>query len=83
MIFARRFSSAGRTRGFLVERDASAGWAAREEEDNHVVNVVHCRDWHRVESMMAMFELKASKLQQDGWLEVPAGCGHTQPEVRP
>ena len=70
MIFVRRFRSEGQTRAFMVERDL-AGWAAREEENNHTVKVVHCHDWHRVERLMTLFELKASELRQDGWREVP------------
>jgi hypothetical protein len=70
MIFARRFRSAGHTRGFSVERDALVGWAVREEEDDRVVRMTRCRDWHRVESLMTLFQIKASALQQDGWQEV-------------
>lgn len=72
MIFARRFGSNGRTLGFSVDRDAEAGWEVRQEEDNRVVKVTHCHDWHRVESMMALFQLKASELEQDGWQELTA-----------
>ena len=71
MIFVRRFRSEGQTRAFTVERDL-AGWAAREEENNHTVRVVRCHDWHRVERLMTLFELKASELREDGWREVPA-----------
>jgi hypothetical protein len=70
MIFIRRFSSEGQTRVFLVARDLD-GWAAREEENNRTIKVVHCQDWHRVERLIALFDLKASELQQDGWREVP------------
>jgi hypothetical protein len=70
MIFARRFGSKGRTLGFSVERNTLAGWEVREEENDRVVKVVRCHDWHRVESMVALFQLKASELQQDGWQEL-------------
>ena len=72
MIFARYLSSQGHTRRFLVERDALVGWAVREEADDQVVRLSRYRDWHRVERMMALFELKASALRQDGWQEVGA-----------
>ncbi|HEY7447060.1 MAG TPA: hypothetical protein VH702_02870 [Vicinamibacterales bacterium] len=70
MIFMRKLRSEGQTRAFTVQRDLE-GWAAREEENNHTVKVVHCHDWHQVERLMTLFELKASELQQDGWREVP------------
>jgi hypothetical protein len=72
MIFVRRFSSEGHTRRFSVERDALVGWAAREEEDNQVVKVIRSRDWHRVEQMIAMFDLKALALRDQGWQEIGA-----------
>jgi hypothetical protein len=70
MIFVRRFSSQGHTRQFCVEQDTVTGWAAREEEDNQVVKVTRARDWHRVERIIAMFDWKASMLQEQGWHEV-------------
>jgi hypothetical protein len=69
MIFIKRLRSEGQTRAFKVERNLE-GWAVREEENNRTVKLVHCHDWHRVERLMALFELKASELQQDGWREV-------------
>lgn len=72
MIFKRRFQSEGRTHSFSVERDTRFGWQAREEENDQVVKVTHCHDWHRVESMMTLFQQKASKLQQSGWQELTA-----------
>jgi len=72
MIFARRFSSQGHTRRFSVERDSVIGWAAREEEDKQIVKVMRFRDWHRVEQTIAMFDLKASDLRDQGWQEIPA-----------
>ena len=73
MIFARRFFGEGRTLRFSVERDARAGWEVRQEEDDRVVKVMHCHDWHRVEGMMAAFDLKAFELEQKGWRELAAG----------
>jgi hypothetical protein len=70
MIFVRKFRSEGQTRAFTVERDL-AGWAAREEANNRTVKVVHCQDWHQVERLMTLFDLKASELRQGGWREVP------------
>ena len=70
MIFARRLISQGRTRQFCVERDTAMGWTAREEEDNQIVRVTRFRDWHRVEQVITMFDLKASMLREEGWHEV-------------
>jgi hypothetical protein len=70
MIFARKFRSEGQTRAFTVERDP-VGWAAREEANDRIIKVVRCQDWHQVERLMTLFELKASELRQGGWREVP------------
>jgi hypothetical protein len=74
MIFLKRFRSEGQTRVFSVERNLD-GWAAREEENNQTVKLVHCHDWHQVERLMTLFELKAMELRQDGWREVPVPTG--------
>ena len=74
MIFIKRLRSEGQTRAFKVERNLD-GWAAREEENNHTVKVVHCHDWHQVERLMTLFELKVWELRQDGWREVPVSPG--------
>jgi hypothetical protein len=40
-----------------------------------VGRLVHCHDWHQVERLMTLFELKAMELRQDGWREVPVPTG--------
>lgn len=69
MLFARQFSSEGRTRRFCVERGLKTGWAAREEADDRLVMAVHYDDWHRVERVLALFERESSILKEEGWME--------------
>jgi hypothetical protein len=72
MIFARRFAKTGRTFGLSVARDPRSGWAVQQEENGQVVKVSHYHDWHRVERQMAVFQVKASALQEAGWQELIA-----------
>ena len=69
MIFAKRLAGQGHTRLFTIEHHAASGWVAREqdERDTHTSLI---RDWRRVEATMALFELKASALRSEGWLEI-------------
>jgi hypothetical protein len=69
MIFRKRFSTHGQTRQFTIEHSA-AGWVAREElgDTSTRTSVIH--DWSRVETTMALFELKASALRDEGWSEI-------------
>jgi hypothetical protein len=46
------------------------GWVVCEEEDAIVVRRRHRNDWHLVELDFRMFRLKASRLKDQGWVEV-------------
>jgi len=72
MIFTRCFSGHGHTRALTIERAAS-GWVAREQDDGSTRTSV-IRDWGHVEMTMALFELKASGLRDEGWLEITTGA---------
>jgi hypothetical protein len=69
MIFAKRLATDGRTRLFTIEHHAASGWIAREQDDR-ATRTSMIRDWRHVEATMALFELKASALRSEGWLEV-------------
>jgi hypothetical protein len=69
MIFAKRLAGQGHMRLFTIEHDASLGWVAREQDDR-ATHTSMIRDWRHVEATMALFELKASALHNEGWLEV-------------
>ena len=45
------------------------GWVAREQDDR-ATHTSMIRDWRHVEATMALFELKASALRNEGWLEI-------------
>ena len=68
MIFTRRFAAQGQTRAFTIEH-AESGWVAREQDDRSTRTSV-IRDWRHVEATIAIFELKASALRNEGWAEI-------------
>jgi hypothetical protein len=69
MIFTKRLAAEGQTRQFSVEQ-ARSGWVAREQQDDHLTRTSLIRDWRHVEATIALFELKASALRDEGWSEV-------------
>lgn len=71
MIFAKRLAAQGHTRLFTIEHNEASGWTAREQDDR-ATRTSTMRDWRHVEATMALFELKASALRNEGWLEVAA-----------
>jgi hypothetical protein len=68
MIFTKRFVAQGQTREFTIEH-ATSGWVAREQHDLSTRTSL-IRDWRHVEATMALFELKASALRNEGWSEI-------------
>jgi len=69
MIFAKRLAGQGHTRQFTIEHHAASGWVAREQDDRGT-HTSMIRDWRHVEATIALFELKASALRNEGWLEI-------------
>ena len=69
MIFAKRLAGQGHTRLFTIEHHVASGWVAREQDDR-ATRTSLIRDWRHVEATMALFELKASALRNEGWLEI-------------
>jgi hypothetical protein len=70
MIFTRRFAAQGETRQFTIELSPSAsGWVAREQ-DGRATRTSIIRDWRHVEATIALFELKATALRNEGWAEI-------------
>jgi hypothetical protein len=69
MIFAKRFSGQGHTRTFTIEHCVASGWVACEHDDR-ATRTSMIRDWRHVEATIVLFELKASALRNEGWLEI-------------
>lgn len=70
MIFTKRLAAAGQTRQFTIEHSSRFGWIAREQDETKTrTSLIH--DWRRVELKMALFEIKASALRSQGWMETP------------
>ena len=69
MIFVKRLAAQGHTRSFTIEHHVASGWVAREQ-DERATHTSIIRDWRHVEATMALFELKASALRNEGWLEI-------------
>ena len=72
MIFTKRLAGQGHTRQFTIERHTASGWVAREQDDRATRTSV-IRDWRHVEATIALFELKASALRDEGWAEIAPG----------
>ena len=69
MIFTKRLASDGHSRQLTIERSRTSGWIAREHDDSAIrTSLLH--DWRRVELAIAIFEIKALALQDQGWLEI-------------
>ena len=69
IIFAKRLAGKGLVRLFTIEHDLASGWVAREQDDR-ATRTSMIRDWRHVEAKMALFELEASALRNEGWLEI-------------
>ena len=69
MIFTKRLANEGHTRQLTIERGITEGWIAREHDDS-AIRTSRLHDWRRVELAIALFEIKALRLQDEGWLEI-------------
>jgi hypothetical protein len=70
MIFKKRLTTTGHSRELTIERSLSC-WIAREHDDTDIRTSL-LRDWRQVERAIAVFELKALALQDQGWSEISA-----------
>ena len=73
MIFSKRFAAPGQIRQITIERNLDSGWIAKEQTDG-VVRTSLLRDWRHVEATIALFDLKASALRDEGWAESASGA---------
>lgn len=65
MALERELTSDSHVHRLVIIADAD-GWDVREEED---ATVVHRTDWHRVESDVRLFDIRAAGLTSGGWTE--------------
>jgi hypothetical protein len=69
MIFTKRLATQGHSRQLTIERSITSGWIAREHDDSDIrTSLLH--DWQQVEMAIALFQLKALALQNEGWSEI-------------
>jgi hypothetical protein len=68
MSLDRLLNSHGHVHRFVVTRDLT-GWEVREEEDSTVLRRTHREDWHRVERDVLLFQIRATSLKGQGWIE--------------
>jgi len=68
MTLDRHLVSHGHFHRFIVT-SALGGWEVREEKDFAVLRRAHRQDWHRVESDIHLFEIRALALKCEGWVE--------------
>ena len=69
MIFKKRLAGQGQTKQFTVERHTASGWVACEQ-DGRATRTSVIRDWRHVEATIALWELKATALRNEGWAEI-------------
>ena len=68
MIFAKRLTKSEHVWQCCIQAD-TGGWSIREESDGLPVTVASSRNWSRIEMRMALFDLKAVSLADNGWSE--------------
>ena len=67
-LLAATLTRADQTRSFHVLA-SSSGWEVSESKNDRVVYRRSCADWHRLEEVLARFELEILELLNQGWLE--------------
>jgi len=65
MIFKKRLATTGHSLQLTIEQSLK-GWIARELDDS-ATRTSLLRDWRHVEVAIAVFEVKALALQDQGW----------------
>jgi hypothetical protein len=58
-----------RTRSYSISSLGEAGWEVKLEQEGELTRHVFYHDWHRVERMLALFQLEVSNLTEHGWRE--------------
>lgn len=53
----------------LTVTQKRTGWEVREEKDSVVLQRMLRSDWHRVESDVRLFDVRAKLLKQSGWTD--------------
>jgi len=58
-----------RTRSYSISSLGEAGWEVKLEQEGELTRHVYYHDWHRVERMLALFQLEVTNLTEHGWRE--------------
>jgi len=58
-----------RTRSYSISSLGEAGWEVKLEQEGELTRHVYYHDWHRVERMLALFQLEVTNLTDHGWRE--------------
>jgi len=58
-----------RTRSYSISSLGNAGWEVKLEQEGELTRHVYYHDWHRVERVLALFQLEVSNLTEHGWHE--------------
>ncbi len=61
-----------RTRSYSISSLGEAGWEVKLEQEGELTRHVYYHDWHRVERMLALFQLEVTNLTEHGWRETPS-----------
>jgi hypothetical protein len=58
-----------RTRSYSISQLGNAGWEVKLEQEGELTRHVYYHDWHRVERVLALFQLEVTNLTEHGWRE--------------
>jgi hypothetical protein len=76
-MFNLRLSHDEHIRQYSITYVDELGWEVRLIEDDRLRQQRYCRDWHRVERSMALFEREARGLEAAGWCrDLPSVATH-------
>ena len=71
-MFSIRLRNAEQTRSYSISQLGNAGWEVKLEQEGELTRHVYYHDWHRVERMLALFQLEVTNLTENGWRETPS-----------
>ena len=59
--------NADHIRRYSISPLGAAGWEVKLEQEGQLTRHVFYHDWHRVERMLALFQLEVAELTERGW----------------
>jgi hypothetical protein len=66
-MFSISLRNADHTRRYSIAPLSTSGWEVKLEQEGKLTRHVYYHDWHRVERVLALFQMEVSDLTQRGW----------------